>query len=183
MSQEVEHIDKKFVKLYMTKGLSSEFWVMSEKDVPGVVAPPPLIFLSFLLLGIAADWLLALALVHGDQTPRWVGGGALLALAIVLMALGVANFTRAGTPVPTRETTRALVTTGVHGVSRNPLYISLFLFYAGLALLANSLSALVLLLPLALVIRYGVVAREERYLERKFGDAYRDYKARVPRWI
>lgn len=156
---------------------------MADKDVPGVIAPPPLIFLSFLLLGIFADWLLALALIHGDQTPRWVGAAALLALAIILMGLGVTNFARADTPVPTREPTRALVTTGIHGISRNPLYISLFLFYTGFALLANSLGALVLLLPLALVIRYGVVAREERYLERKFGDAYRAYKARVPRWI
>jgi protein-S-isoprenylcysteine O-methyltransferase Ste14 len=156
---------------------------MTDKDVAGVIAPPPLIYLSFLFVGIAADWFLDLALVHGDQTPRWVGGGALVVLAVVIMALGVGGFARAGTPVPTREPTRALVTTGTHGISRNPLYISLFLFYTGLALLANSVAALVLLLPLALVIRYGVVAREERYLERKFGDAYGAYKARVPRWI
>jgi protein-S-isoprenylcysteine O-methyltransferase Ste14 len=156
---------------------------MADKDVAGVIAPPPLIFLSFLLVGLALDWLLDLALIAGDQTPRWAGGAALLVFAIVLMALGVGGFSRAGTPVPTREATRALVTTGVHGLSRNPLYISLFLFYTGLAVLANSVAALVLLLPLALVIRYGVVAREERYLERKFGDAYRAYKARVPRWI
>jgi protein-S-isoprenylcysteine O-methyltransferase Ste14 len=153
------------------------------KDVPGVVAPPPLIFLSFLLVGIAVDWVLKLSLVQSDQMPRWVAGAALVLLAIVIMALGVTNFSRAGTPVPTREPTRALVTRGIHGVSRNPLYISLFLFYAGFAVLANSVSALVLLLPLALVIRYGVVAREERYLERKFGEAYLAYKSRVPRWL
>jgi protein-S-isoprenylcysteine O-methyltransferase Ste14 len=156
---------------------------MTDKDIPGVIAPPPLIFLSFLLTGIAADWLLKLALVTGDQLPRWVGGATLLALGILIMALGVTSFARAGTPVPTREPTRALATDGVHGISRNPLYISLSLMYAGLAVLANSLAALALLVPLALVIRYGVVAREERYLERKFGDDYLAYKRRVPRWI
>jgi protein-S-isoprenylcysteine O-methyltransferase Ste14 len=156
---------------------------MADKDVAGVIAPPPLIYLAFLLAGLAIDWVLNIVLVDGDQTPRWAGGGALVLLAVVIMAFGVGGFSRAGTPVPTREPTRALVTTGVHGISRNPLYISLFLFYAGLAVLANSVAALVLLLPLALVIRYGVVAREERYLERKFGDAYLAYKARVPRWI
>ena len=156
---------------------------MADKDIPGVIAPPPLIFLSFLLFGIAADWLLKLALVAGDQLPRWVTGGTLLGLGILIMVLGVTSFARAGTPVPTREPTRALATGGVHGISRNPLYISLFLMYSGLAVLANSVAAIALLIPLALVIRYGVVAREERYLERKFGEDYLAYKRRVPRWI
>lgn len=156
---------------------------MADKDVPGVIAPPPLIFLSFLLLGIAIDWAMKLALVTGDQLPRRAGGGALLTLGILIMWLGVTNFRRTGTPVPTREPTRALATGGVHGISRNPLYIALFLLYSGLAVLANSVAALALLIPLALVIRYGVVAREERYLERKFGDDYLAYKRRVPRWI
>lgn len=156
-----------------------------EKDVPGVIAPPPLIFLAFLLAGIGADaaWHLALFPSGSDQMPRWAGGGTLLALAMLIMASGVGGFRRAGTPVPTRRPTTALVISGAHGISRNPLYVSLFLFYAGFAVLANSIAALVLLVPLALVIRYFVVAHEERYLERKFGDRYLDYKRRVPRWL
>ena len=156
-----------------------------DKDIPGVIAPPPLIFLSFLLAGIGADAYLHWSLLPegADQLPRWVGGGGLLALAMLIMAAGVGGFRRAGTPVPTREPTTALVTTGAHGISRNPLYISLFLYYLGIAVLANSISALILALPLAIVIRHFVVAREERYLERRFGDDYRAYKARVPRWI
>ena len=104
-----------------------------KKDVPGVIAPPPLIFLAFLLAGIGADaaWRLALFAPGSDQMPRRVGGGALLALAMLIMAAGVGGFRRAGTPVPTRRPTTALVTSGAHGVSRNPLYVSLFLFYAG----------------------------------------------------
>jgi protein-S-isoprenylcysteine O-methyltransferase Ste14 len=156
---------------------------MADKDTPRVIAPPPLIFLSFLLAGIASDWMLNFVLIEGDQLPLWAGGGALVAIGMLIMALGVTNFARARTPVPTREPTRTLVTSGIHGISRNPLYISLFLMYSGLAILANSVAALGLLLPLALVIRYGVVVREEHYLERKFGDDYLAYKNRVPRWI
>jgi protein-S-isoprenylcysteine O-methyltransferase Ste14 len=85
--------------------------------------------------------------------------------------------------VPTNQPTRALVTTGVHGWSRNPIYLGLFLVYGGIGLAARSPWALILTLPLAITIRYGVVAREEAYLERRFGKAYRDYKARVRRWL
>ena len=59
----------------------------------------------------------------------------------------------------------------------------MFLLYAGIGLAARSLWVLILALPLVIVLRYGVVAREEAYLERRFGDAYRDYKARVRRWL
>jgi protein-S-isoprenylcysteine O-methyltransferase Ste14 len=147
------------------------------RDVPGVIAPPPLIFLAFLLAGLGIDY--AFSLAH----LRWYVGVGLMALAALLMALGVSAFRRAGTPVPTREPTTTLVTTGIHGLSRNPLYVSLYLFYSGIAIAANSIAALVLVVPLAIVIRHGVVAREEVYLERKFGDAYRAYKSRVPRWL
>jgi len=68
-----------------------------------------------------------------------------------------------------------------HG--RNPIYVGMFLVYAGIGIAARSPWILILALPLAIILRYGVVAREEAYLERRFGDAYRDYKARVRRWL
>jgi len=76
-----------------------------------------------------------------------------------------------------------LVTGGIHGWSRNPIYVGMFLLYAGIGLVVRSPWILILTLPLAITIRYGVVAREEAYLERRFGDAYRDYKTRVRRWL
>jgi protein-S-isoprenylcysteine O-methyltransferase Ste14 len=76
-----------------------------------------------------------------------------------------------------------LVTTGIHSWSRNPIYLGLFLVYGGIGVAAGSLWALIVAVPLAITIRYGVVAREEAYLERRFGDAYRDYKAHVRRWL
>ena len=84
---------------------------------------------------------------------------------------------------PPTSPTRALVTTGIHACSRNPIYVGLFLVYGGIGIAARSPWALILTLPLAITIRYGVVAREEAYLERRFGEAYRDYKARVRRWL
>ena len=72
---------------------------------------------------------------------------------------------------------------GIYGRTRNPLYLGTTLIYLGLSVAAGSRWAIGLLVPLLWVINVGVVKREERYLERKFGDAYRDYKARVRRWI
>ena len=77
----------------------------------------------------------------------------------------------------------ALVVDGIYGRTRNPLYLGMILVYLGLSVAAGSLWAIVLVVPLLWVINVGVIAREERYLERKFGDAYRAYKGRVRRWV
>ena len=96
---------------------------------------------------------------------------------------GIRNFSRAATPVPTNEPTRVLVTNGIHGWTRNPIYLGMFLIYGGIGVAAQNTWILVLTLPLAILIRYGVVAREEAYLERRFSNAYLDYKQRVRRWL
>jgi protein-S-isoprenylcysteine O-methyltransferase Ste14 len=153
----------------------------------GVIARPPLLFLAALLLGFVADHLLPLlspiariGLVHWISA---ITAGSLIVLGSALAAAGIRNLSRAGTPVPTNEPTRALVTTGIHGRTRNPIYLGFFLVYVGIGIVVRSPWILILTLPLAIAIRYGVVAREEAYLERRFGDAYRDYKARVRRWV
>ena len=109
--------------------------------------------------------------------------GALVLIGIALFAAGVRSFSLAGTPLPTNEPARVLVTTGVHGLTRNPVYLGFFLMYVGIGVAVHSPWILALTLPLAVIIRYGVVAREEAYLERRFGDTYRDYKSRVRRWL
>lgn len=158
---------------------------MPAKDTPGVIAPPPLIFLGVLIVGFALDALLPLPLgpTGIDSTLSRTIGAVLILLGLVTITLGIRNLMRAGTPVPTRVPTRALVTTGIHAHSRNPIYVSMFFIYVGIGLLANTAWIFAFLVPLALIIRCGVVAREEAYLERKFGDAYRAYKSRVRRWL
>jgi len=107
----------------------------------------------------------------------------LLLVSITLFAASANGFRRAGTPVPTSAPTSALVTTGVHGLSRNPIYLGFVLFHLGLAVLLNSWGLLATLVPSLLILRFGVIAREEAYLSRKFGSAYEEYRARVPRWL
>jgi protein-S-isoprenylcysteine O-methyltransferase Ste14 len=157
---------------------------VNDTGTAGVIARPPLLFLAALLLGLAVDQLLPLPFAVAEASLiRWVIAGSLILIGIAFAAAGIRDFSRAGTPVPTNQPTRTLVTTGVHGWSRNPIYLGLFLVYGSIGFAARSPWTLIFTLPLAITIRYGVVAREEAYLERRFGDAYRDYKARVRRWL
>ncbi len=150
----------------------------------GVIARPPLLYLACLIVGLVLDYVLPLPLTLPQSAlVRWTAGGGLILLGAAIAAAGIRDFSRAATPVPTNQPVRALVTTGIHGWSRNPIYAGMFLLYAGIGLAAQSPWVVVLTLPLAITLRYGVVAREEAYLERRFGDPYRDYKARVRRWL
>jgi protein-S-isoprenylcysteine O-methyltransferase Ste14 len=156
----------------------------NEAGTAGVIARPPVLFLAALLLGLASDYLLPVPFaVAESDAVHWIIAGSLILVGVALAAAGIRNFSRAETPVPTREPVRALVTTGVHGWTRNPIYLGMFLVYGGIGIAARSPWTLLLTLPLAITIRYGVVAREEAYLERRFGDAYRAYKSGVRRWL
>jgi len=114
---------------------------------------------------------------------HWILGGCSIVIGLGLAAAGIGNFSRAATPVPTNLPVRALVATGIHGRTRNPIYLGMFLIYVGIGVAARSPGILIFILPLAVTMRYGVVAREEAYLEERFGDAYRDYKVHVRRWV
>ena len=145
---------------------------------------PPLLFLAALVLGFSLDRLMPLPLSNPELTSiGWTAGGALIVIGIAIFAAGIRNFSRADTPVPSTQAVRALVTTGIHGWSRNPIYVGMLLVYAGIGMAARSPWILLLALPLFFILRYGVVAREEAYLERRFGETYRDYKAHVRRWL
>ncbi len=156
----------------------------TDTETAGLIVRPPLLYLGALLVGSVLDRLLPLPVpVPGTGLFHWIAGGALILLGLALAAAGIRNFSAAGTPVQSVKPTRALVTTGIHGRSRNPIYLGMFLIYGGIGIAAYSPWILAVTLPLAIVIRYGIVAREEAYLEQRFGHAYRDYKARVRRWL
>ena len=153
----------------------------TDHDTARVIAPPPLIYLGGLGIGFVLEAILPGASL--PEVPRWVLGGSLLAAGIALMGWWVASFRRAETPMPPWEPTTALVTDGPFLVTRNPAYLSDALIYIAIALMADAPWAL-LPLPLVLVVmQQGVIQREERYLERRFGQEYLEFKARRRRWI
>ena len=151
------------------------------RDTAGVIAPPPLVYLG----GLAAGFALTSALPATPLPPafRWPVGGALVAIGGTLMGSFVRAFGRAGTPVSPYSGSTALVTSGPYRISRNPAYLGMALLYAGIAVSAEALWALAPLPAVLAVIDRGVIAREERYLDRRLGDEYRRYKQRTRRWL
>ena len=156
----------------------------SRPETAGVICPPPLVFLAGLVLGLGADWLFALPhLPEGsDAGGLWLGS-AFGASGLFLILWSGRRFIGAGTPLPPYRPTTALVTEGPYRRSRNPIYLGMALIYLGVVCATASLGALVLLPVVILVMEVGVIRREERYLERRFGEAYRAYKSRVRRWL
>ena len=151
-------------------------------DSSGVAFPPPLAYALGFGIGYALDRLKP-APVGVDGGARTLLGWVLAGAGVALAASAIVLFRRAGTsPVPIQPTT-ALVVRGPYRFTRNPMYLGLAALYVGVALLINSLWPLVVLPVVLIVIRWGVVAREEAYLEREFGDEYRAYQARVRRWL
>ena len=97
--------------------------------------------------------------------------------------LSVREFRKARTPIRTRKPVTVVITTGPYRFSRNPIYLSFTLLQFGLGMWANSTWLVGMLIPALLLMSYGVIAREERYMARKFGDEYLRYRASVRRWI
>lgn len=159
----------------------------SSPGIAGVIARPILLFPAAILFGFTLDHLLRLPLqISIIGMSHWISAviaGSLILVGIAMFATSVGVFSRAGTPLPTNQPARALVTSGIYRWTRNPIYLAFFLVYVGIGIAVRSPWILLLTLPLAVTIRWGVVAREEAYLERRFGDTYRDYKARVRRWV
>jgi protein-S-isoprenylcysteine O-methyltransferase Ste14 len=150
-------------------------------DHPGVIMRPPLLYAGTLVLAALLERVIALPL---DVEPaRWIIVAAAGALGLILAGGGTTLFRRHGTNVQTHKPSTTVVTTGPYRFSRNPIYLGLTALYVAVAVAMNSGWALIGLAPLLLVMRYGVIEREERYLEAKFGEAYRTYKARVRRWL
>jgi len=151
------------------------------RDSPGVIAPPPVIYLAGLALAIAIDWVWPIALL--PTTVQVAIGIPLIVLGLCVVALAFMRFRRAGTHIEPYKPTTAIVTGGPYGVSRNPIYVAMVAISVGIGVLADNLWVLPMLVPTLVVMRFGVIAREERYLEAKFGADYRRYKAAVRRWI
>jgi protein-S-isoprenylcysteine O-methyltransferase Ste14 len=145
-----------------------------------VIAPPPVIYLGFLGLGFVLE-----SLLPGAELPGWAQwlGAVVIVAGVALMISFELAFKRVGTDANPYRPSTALATDGPYRFSRNPGYLGMAITYIGITLAAEAPWGLVMLVPATLVIQYGVIAREERYLERLFGAEYLSYKRTTRRWI
>ena len=153
----------------------------AQQDTSNAIALPPFIYLGFLAVGLAADFTLPYPLLpNAIQLPL---GAVVIVAGLVIIPFAFVRFRAAGTSVDVRQPTTAIITGGAYRFSRNPIYLAMTLVIAGIAIALDGIWVMAMLAPTLLVMHYGVIAREERYLEAKFGDEYLDYKRSVRRWI
>jgi protein-S-isoprenylcysteine O-methyltransferase Ste14 len=151
------------------------------QDNPGISVPPPLIYLLPLVLGLLLD-----RRRHVPFLPRGVARGlgwSLLGGGVVLNGWFLKTIRDAEVPIRTDRPVPRLTTEGPFRYTRNLSYLALTAIYASIAVLRNSLWAMLMLPLVVLVMQREVIGREERYLERTFGEEYLDYKERVRRWV
>ena len=145
------------------------------------IAPPAFIYVGALAIGLLLHWLFPVQVL---PTHFAIGIGLLLFVVSGSMAItAVRAFSRAKTTYLFSKPASAIVKDGPYRFSRNPGYVSLTLLYSSIGFLVNSLWVLLMVVPAVTVIHFGVIKREERYLEAKFGDEYREYKTAVRRWV
>ena len=151
-------------------------------DTSNAIVRPPIAWAVAIIVGLGAGWLYPLSFVPASVPRFWIGGG-LFGFAFALAIWAIRTIRGAGTRIETNKPTTVIVTNGPFRFTRNPVYIGMLLGQTGVAIGFDNLWVLAMLVPFYLVIRYGVVAREEAYLERKFGAVYLGYKSRVRRWL
>ena len=156
---------------------------MSENaDKSNAIVRPPIAWAIAILAAIGVDWLYPLRFVPASVPRIWVGSGV-FAVALALAIWAIVTVLNAGSRVETYKPTTIIVTNGPFRFTRNPIYLGMLLGQAGLAIGFDNLWMLATLVPFYLVLRYGVIAREEPYLEHKFALDYLSYKSRVRRWV
>jgi protein-S-isoprenylcysteine O-methyltransferase Ste14 len=162
------------------RAVTAKEQLRQRRGTAGVIAPPPVIYLAFLGLGFVLEGLLP-----GAELPAWAQwtGAVVIVAGVVLVISFERAFKRAGTDANPYRPSTALATDGPYRFSRNPAYLGMAITYIGITLAAEAPWALVMLVPATLLMQYGVILREERYLEGLFGDEYLSYKRTTRRWI
>ena len=150
-------------------------------DYPRVITPPPVIALVMIAAGSAASLILPLRFIDGNA--RYISGGALVLVSAVVILSAYFRMTRAGTNVDVRKPATTVVTDGIYSYTRNPMYAAMVVFLIAMSILLNNLWIMILVPVFILILRRGVIEREELYLEEKFGAEYTEYKKRVRRWL
>ncbi|MCE2901443.1 MAG: methyltransferase family protein [Gemmatimonas sp.] len=153
------------------------------KDLgPAVRFPPPILFLAGLGCGALLDRLVPLWRL--PDAPAMAGAGLVLVLSgLALVYAGIVTFRRFRTAVYPNRPAKLVVDSGPFAYTRNPMYVGMTVFYAGMVLLLRSVWAVVFLpVVLGLLVRF-VIRREERHLTQRFPEEYAAYCARVPRWL
>jgi len=151
-------------------------------DTPQIIAPPPILYLGALLICFLLNYLYPAELRNNRQI-LFVCGGMIFLLSATFARWAFKTMHKERTSPNPYKVSEHLTTSGPFKYSRNPIYLAMTGLYLAIALVMNSIWPFVLLLPLFLIMHWGVVLREETYLTSRFGETYLVYKKDVPRWL
>ena len=157
--------------------------MLEDNNGAGVKFPPPLVFVLAIAAGVALNYLMPLAITHTAVEILQSIGGFILLLCTLLIAISLIQFRRAKTSIEPWKPTSHIISSGVFGITRNPIYLAFVGIDLAVALLLNNVWMLITLAPAIWLIKTFVIDREERYLSEKFTDEYTQYCAKVRRWL
>ena len=152
-------------------------------DAAAVRVFPPAVPLLTILLGIGLNRLCPFRLKLSAPARYMTGGGIIGAAVLGLGLSSVILLRRSGQSENPWTPTTEVVTRGPYRFTRNPLYLQMVLGCVGFAILLRNLWILLLTPLCAWALHIFAILPEEVYLERKFGEGYRSYKCKVPRWL
>ncbi|MGD8940325.1 MAG: isoprenylcysteine carboxylmethyltransferase family protein [Gammaproteobacteria bacterium] len=153
-----------------------------ETGTSQIIAPPPLLYLAAMLIGGLLHVITSATLYSNDYFLSMLGA-LVFVVSAVFARWAFLTMKTAGTSASPYESSQNLTTTGPFKYSRNPIYVAMTGLYIGFALLINAIWPLIMLIPLLAIMQWGVIFREERYLNEQFGKAYLNYKKNVRRWL
>jgi len=152
-------------------------------DHPGVYVPPPLFFVAAFIAAIYLQRYFPLSWGFFGSTASNIVGVPVMVVGVLFLLPALYRFAQTKNTLITIRPANALQTTGVYAITRNPMYVSLLLLYLGLSFIIGNWWNILLAPLLILAVQGYIIKREERYLERRFGQAFLDYRSRVRRWI
>jgi protein-S-isoprenylcysteine O-methyltransferase Ste14 len=155
----------------------------NKKDHPGIYVPPPIIYALTFLAAVFIQKKVPIndSLFH-RQVTKIVGVG-LLIIALFFLLRSLRQFVLSKNTLVTIMPTHSLQTNGIYSITRNPMYLGLAIVYLGISCLIGNWWNIILFPFLLLIIQQYMINREEKYLERRFGQVYLDYKSKVRRWL
>jgi protein-S-isoprenylcysteine O-methyltransferase Ste14 len=157
---------------------------MSNQPIPdkaGVIIFPPLLYFIVLVAGLAISYIFSYKFLSPDFA--FPIGGVLLIAGFAILFRAARTFVKNNNPVNPSGSTQLIISSGIYQYTRNPMYLGLTMIFMGISILTNAWFSFVLLPPLLMIVQKGIIEREEKYLTRKFGNEYLNYKSKVRRWL
>jgi len=152
-------------------------------DSPGVYIPPPLFYILIFLAAIFIQRKFPITDSFFHMQMAKLVGTLFIVTALLFMATSLRKFIQSRNTLILFKPASSLQTKGVYGISRNPMYLGLGMLYLGLTCLIGNWWNILLLPFLFLILQEYIIKKEEKYLQRAFGEEYLLYSSKVRRWL